>query len=100
MRTRSGRGGTGRGSSPATRDPRFAVKAGRVLDGYQRIWEGRDLDDEEYVISTDEKSQLQILSRRHPGLPPAPGGPGGWSSSTPGTALWPTWRPMTCAGRS
>jgi hypothetical protein len=25
------------------------------------------------VISTDEKSQLQILSRCHPGLPPAPG---------------------------
>jgi hypothetical protein len=47
-----------------------------VLDLYQRIWEDRDLADDEYVISTDEKSQLQILSRRHPGLPPAPRRPG------------------------
>jgi transposase len=58
------------------RDPRFAVKAGWVLDLYQRIWDGHELDDDEYVISTDEKSQLQILSRCHPGLPPAPGRPG------------------------
>jgi transposase len=58
------------------RDPDFAVKAGRVLDLYQRVWDGAELEDEEYVISTDEKSQLQILSRSHPGLPPAPGRPG------------------------
>ena len=55
------------------RDPDFAVKAGRVLDLYQRIWDGAELGDDEYVLSTDEKSQLQVLSRRHPGLPPAPG---------------------------
>ncbi len=54
------------------RDPDFAVKAGRVLDLYQRIWDGGELGDDEYVLSTDEKSQLQILSRCHPGLPPAP----------------------------
>jgi transposase len=58
------------------RDPDFAVKAGRVLDLYQRIWDGAELADGEYVISTDEKSQLQILSRCHPGLPPRPGRPG------------------------
>jgi transposase len=58
------------------RDPGFAVKAGRVLDLYQRIWDGAELAGDEYVISTDEKSQLQILSRCHPGLPPAPGRPG------------------------
>jgi transposase len=55
------------------RDPEFAAKAGRVLDLYQRIWDGAELGDDEYVLSTGEKSQLQILSRRHPGLPPAPG---------------------------
>ncbi len=54
------------------RDPDFAVKAGRVLDLYQRIWEGRELADDEYVLSADEKSQLQVLSRCHPGLPSAP----------------------------
>jgi transposase len=58
------------------RDPDFAAKAGRVLDLYQRIWDGAELEDGDYVLSTDEKSQLQILSRRHPGLPPAPGRPG------------------------
>jgi hypothetical protein len=54
-------------------DPDFAAKAGRVLDLYERIWDGRPLGDDEYVISADEKSQLQALSRCHPGLPPAPG---------------------------
>ena len=57
------------------RDPDFAAKAGRVLDLYQRIWDGAGLAEDEYVLSTDEKSQLQILSRCHRGLPPAPGRP-------------------------
>ena len=55
------------------RDPDFAVKAGRALDLYQRIWDSGDLGDDEYVISADEKSQLQALSRCHPDVPPAPG---------------------------
>lgn len=41
------------------RDPDFAAKAGRVLDLYDRRWHGRRLRDDEYVISADEKSQLQ-----------------------------------------
>ena len=55
------------------RDPDFAVKAARVLDLYQRLWCGICLGDDEYVISADEKSQLQALSRRHPGQRGAPG---------------------------
>jgi len=54
------------------RDPDFAAKAERVLDLYQRCWQGRSLRDDEYVISADEKSQLQALHRRHPDLPAAP----------------------------
>ncbi len=54
------------------RDPDFAVKTGRVLDLYDRLWQGRPLGADEYVISADEKSQLQALRRRHPDLPPAP----------------------------
>ena len=54
------------------RDPDFAFKAGRVLDLYARSWEGDELGADEYVISADEKSQLQALRRRHPGLPPGP----------------------------
>jgi len=55
------------------RDPDFATKAGRVLDLYERVWDGGELGPDEYVISADEKSQLQALSRRHPELAAAPG---------------------------
>ena len=55
------------------RDPDVAGKAARVLDLYDRIWDGQPLDADEYVLSADEKSQLQALHRRHRDLPPAPG---------------------------
>jgi transposase len=55
------------------RDRDFAAKAARVLDLYARIWNGTELGCDEYVISADEKSQLQALRRRHPELPPGPG---------------------------
>jgi transposase len=55
------------------RDPDFAGKAGRVLDLYDRRWGGQPLGADEYVLSADEKSQLQALRRRHPDLPPAAG---------------------------
>jgi hypothetical protein len=43
-----------------------------VLDLYDRRWQGRRLRLDEYVISADEKSQLQALRRRHEDLPPGP----------------------------
>lgn len=55
------------------RDPDFATKAARVLDLYARRWQGQPLGPDDYVISADEKSQLQALARRHRGQPPAPG---------------------------
>src|SRR3954464_8158169 len=54
------------------RDPAFAGKAARVLDLYARVWDGVGLGEDEYVLSADEKSQLQALGRRHPELPPGP----------------------------
>jgi hypothetical protein len=36
------------------RDPDFATKAARVLDLYERVWNGRRLRRDEYVISADE----------------------------------------------
>lgn len=54
------------------RDPDFAAKAERVLELYDRRWQGRRLRPDEYVISADEKSQLQALHRRHEDLPPGP----------------------------
>lgn len=55
------------------RDPRFAVKAGRVLDLYQREWEGQPLSPDEYVLSADEKPGVQARMRLHLPLPPGPG---------------------------
>jgi hypothetical protein len=55
------------------RDPQFALKAGRILDLYQRQWEGKPLKDDEFVISADEKTSVQARHRIHPTLPPQPG---------------------------
>jgi hypothetical protein len=55
------------------RDPQFAVKAGRILDLYQRRWQGKLLRDDEFVMSADEKTSIQARARKHPTLPPQPG---------------------------
>jgi transposase len=55
------------------RDPDFAAKATRVLDLYGRVFEGVALGPDDYVISADEKSQLQALARCHPDLAAGPG---------------------------
>jgi transposase len=52
------------------RDPDFQAKAARVLDLYARIWDGEPLSDNEYVISSDEKTSIQARCRCHPTLPP------------------------------
>jgi hypothetical protein len=57
------------------RDPRFAVKATRVLDLYARRFDGKPLRHDEYVISADEKTSIQARIRKHPTTPPAPGRP-------------------------
>jgi transposase len=51
----------------------FAGKAARVLDLYARVFNGVPLGPDDYVISADEKSQLQALRRCHPSRPPGPG---------------------------
>src|SRR6202047_145234 len=38
------------------RDPDFAAKAGRILDLYERLWEGVPLLPTDFVISADEKT--------------------------------------------
>ena len=52
------------------RDPDFAVKAGRVLDLYARIFDDVPLGIDEYVISSDEKTSIQARCRCHPTLAP------------------------------
>jgi DDE superfamily endonuclease len=55
------------------RDPRFADKAGRVLDLYDGWWEGQPLDRRDCILSAEEKTSLQARIRCHPTLPPGPG---------------------------
>lgn len=57
------------------RDPDFAAKAGRLLDLYQRRWQGQPLRADEFVISADEKTSIQARQRIHPTAAPAPGMP-------------------------
>src|SRR4030067_991809 len=52
------------------RDPFFAAKASRILDLYERVFEGEPLKDDEFVLSTDEKTSIQARARRHPSLTP------------------------------
>jgi hypothetical protein len=51
-------------------DPDFAAKAQRVLDLYDRRWEGTPLGSGDYVISADEKTSIQARCRCHPTLAP------------------------------
>jgi hypothetical protein len=55
------------------RDPRFLEKATVVLDLYHGFWQGEPLGPDDFILSADEKSQLQILARRHPTQAPQPG---------------------------
>jgi hypothetical protein len=55
------------------RDPLFAERAGRILDLYGRMWQNIPLKEDEFVLSTDEKTSIQARARIHASLPPMPG---------------------------
>jgi len=57
------------------RDPLFGEKAARVLDLYAGIWQGSPLGDNDFVISSDEKTSIQARIRCHGSLPPEAGQP-------------------------
>jgi hypothetical protein len=54
------------------RDPQFGEKASRVLDLYAKTWDGTALRPDEFVVSADEKPNLQARRRKHPTLAPGP----------------------------
>jgi hypothetical protein len=54
------------------RDPHFLERAGPVLDLYACQWQGRPLWEDEYVLSADEKTSIQVRRRLHPTLPIGP----------------------------
>jgi hypothetical protein len=55
------------------RDPEFVPKAGRILDLYERVWDGQPLKEDEFVLSSDEKTSIQARRRRHATYPTQPG---------------------------
>jgi len=57
------------------RDPQFAEKAARILDLYERVWDGHALQDDEFVLSADEKTSIQARRRRHATYPVQPDSP-------------------------
>jgi hypothetical protein len=57
------------------RDPQFEFKAARILDLYERMWNGVALKDDEFVISADEKTSIQARNRIHPTIPTKSGMP-------------------------
>ena len=54
------------------RDPRFAEKAGPILDLYAGTWEGKPLSTKNYVLCLDEKTSIQARQRSHDEMPPKP----------------------------
>jgi hypothetical protein len=54
------------------RDPRFAEKAGPILDLYAGTWEGKLLGPKDYVLCMDEKTSIQARRRCHEEMPPEP----------------------------
>jgi len=57
------------------RDPQFALKAGQILDLYQKVWNGSQLKEDEFVLCADEKTSIQARARRHVSYPTQPDSP-------------------------
>ena len=82
------------------RDPDFAAKAKRVLDLYARTWEGQPLGDDEYVISSDEKTPSRPGAAATRPCHPESRARCASSTSTTEAGRWPTWLPTTSTGRT
>jgi hypothetical protein len=55
------------------RDPQFMEKAGPILDLYAGHWQGKPLENRDFIVSADEKTSIQARGRIHPPLEPGPG---------------------------
>ena len=54
------------------RDPRFAERAGPILDLYAGVWQGERLHPGDYVVCADEKPSIQARRRKGATLPARP----------------------------
>jgi hypothetical protein len=57
------------------RDAHFGPKAAVLFDLSAGIWHGQPLGDNDFVLSSDEKTSIQARLRCHPSLAPTPGEP-------------------------
>ncbi len=80
------------------RDPDFRAKAGRILDLYEGHWNGVPPRDDEFVISTDEKTSIQARQRTHGSLPTAPRQAMRVEHEYAPTGHGPTWPLGMCIG--
>jgi len=55
------------------RDPQFMEKAGLILDLYAGHWQGKPLENRDFIVSADEKTSIQARRRIHPPLEPGAG---------------------------
>jgi DDE superfamily endonuclease len=55
------------------RDPQFLEKAGPILDLYAGHWQGKPLENDDFIVSADEKTSIQARRRIHPPLEPGSG---------------------------
>ncbi|MFI5634400.1 hypothetical protein ACIA8E_34570 [Streptomyces sp. NPDC051664] len=81
------------------RDPNFRAMAQRVLDLYARPFDGEPLGEDEYVISSDEKTSIQARCRCHPTLAPGQARAMRVNHEYDPAARWPTWPPTTSIRR-
>jgi len=70
------RRGVLRQGQPLVDDDRRRDLVAGVLDLCQRVWQDQPLGPQDHVLSSDEKSALQVLTRRQATLPPWPEQPG------------------------
>ena len=53
--------------------PRLRPDGGPLLDLYQRVWKGRKLGRDEFVLWADEKTSIRARLRNHTSWPAQPG---------------------------
>jgi len=74
------------------RDPRFAEKAGPILDLYAGTWEGKPLSTKDYVLSMERRRAFKHVNARMTKCRPSQSGAGGLNRKTTGRERCSTWQ--------
>src|SRR5216684_4047 len=80
------------------RDAHFGPKAAAILDLYAGLWQGHPLGNNDFVISSDEKTSIQARIRCHPSVRRLRASPCASNRNINAVAPYSIWRPgMFCA---